>query len=85
MRDGAARVEDYAIDWQRLHGLRERGFTIGYHCNALHLCDYDERGVYEAFDTDIEFAAKGFDIDFSAHGGAHCCRYRRRQTTRSTT
>jgi hypothetical protein len=72
VRAGAMRVEDYAIDWQRLHALRERGFTIGYHCNALHLCDYDERGVYEAFDRDNELlAAKGFKIGFfSAHGGA---------------
>lgn len=69
---GATRVEDYPLDWQRLHMLRQRGFTIGYHCNALHLCAYDERGVYEAFDRDIELLAeKGFDIRFfSAHGGA---------------
>lgn len=72
VRGGATSVEDYPLDWQRLHTLRQRGFTIGYHCNALHLCAYDERGVYEAFDRDIELLdGKGFDIRFfSAHGGA---------------
>ena len=72
LRVGEPAIEDYAIDWDGLQSLAQQGFVVGYHCNALHLTNFDEERAPQAFDEDlVALARRGFRIDyFTAHGGA---------------
>ena len=64
-------VSPYPLDWDFMRSLKEAGFTVGYHCNALHNANYDVSRVYEEFLLDCQsFDEKmGNTRFFSPHGG----------------
>jgi hypothetical protein len=72
VRPGPDGIEDYDIDWDGLRSLQAQGFAVGYHCNALHLAEFDAQRAPAAFARDVEaLRERGLRIDFfSAHGGA---------------
>lgn len=64
-------IEDYPLDFDFLKRAESLGFCFGYHCNALHNCDFDRRRVFDYFSDDVYSLSKKLNIQvFSAHGGA---------------
>lgn len=64
-------VVSYPINWQRVNRLRERGFVVGLHANALHNARFVEADVYSEFARDYQILSSqvGPLRFFSPHGG----------------
>jgi hypothetical protein len=62
---------EYAIDWPELQRLeRERGFVVGYHCNAVEQALWDADRAQARFEADVAALRRRFDVRFfSPHGG----------------
>lgn len=61
---------DYPIDWDALRDFESKGFCIGYHCNAMHLAQFDEAEACKIFDRDSAILREKFNLKFfSPHGG----------------
>ncbi len=61
---------DYPIDWDALRDLESKGFCIGYHCNAMHLAQFDQAAACKIFERDAESLRQKFNLKFfSPHGG----------------
>lgn len=70
-RVGEPEVDAYDIDWTALRALQHRGFAIGYHCNALHVANFEADAAARIFEDDVATLRRhGLRIDyFSPHGG----------------
>ena len=60
----------YKLDTKLLSECENKGFVIGYHCNAYERANYDLDLAQEIFVEDVQILKKKFNINyFSAHGG----------------
>ena len=71
LKIGEAPVEDYAIDWDALREFQQKGFVVGYHCNAYQVTHFQRDRVAQEFSADLErLNTRGLRTDyFTVHGG----------------
>jgi hypothetical protein len=63
-------ADEYPIDWTALKDLESKGFCIGYHCNAMHIANFDVELACKTFIEDIAALKRKFNLRyFSPHGG----------------
>lgn len=68
--EGRIEYTPYDIDYHQLQRLRDVGFVIGYHTNAVERALFDFDRAKDIFEEDIEQLSQHFPIRyFSPHGG----------------
>jgi hypothetical protein len=67
---GHFRVASNRLDYGALRYFQEKGFVIGYHCNAYERAEFDRDRAESLMSSDVQELRRHLSISFmSAHGG----------------